>query len=286
MLALPLYLALAFGQAGANVEAPAAAAAAAEAARWAIVVVGLPGDDEHDELFRSTSQAYVRWLTETLSCDANRVLLVGHNPAERGAKLGATKEQFAAAVAELSGKIQPEDALWVVTLGHANYDGERGWLHLAGPDLNDLELAEQFAEVECREQVFWLTHTCSGWFLPALSRPGRIVIAATEADQEVNETEFPQALLDAAAQPVVELDRDVDGRVSLAELFLAASERVAATFKADNRVPTEHAQLDDDGDGSGSEADRLLLAPPPNDVDHRDGFQAAATPLPLRPEKK
>jgi len=282
LIALPCYLALAFGQAAAPDAPPPEAAPPAN--RWAIVVVGLPGDEEHESLFRAAGQAYVRWLTESLDFDPSRVVLVGHHPAEPEAKLGATKEQITAAVAELSPQIQPEDALWIVTLGHANYDGERGWLHLAGPDINDLELAELFAEVECREQVFWLTHTCSGWFLPSLSRPGRIVIAATEADQEVNETEFPQALLEAASRPTPELDRDADGRVSLAELFLAVSERVAATFKADNRVPTEHAQLDDDGNGRGSEADHLLLAPPPGDVDQRDGLQAAAMLLPVRTE--
>lgn len=281
MIALPFYLALAFGQAADDASPPEAAP---PANRWAIVVVGLPGDEEHESLFGAAGQAYVRWLTESLAFDPGRVLLVGHNPAEPEAKLGATKEQIAVAVAELSPQIQPEDTLWIVTLGHANYDGERGWLHLAGPDLNDLELAELFAEVECREQVFWLTHTCSGWFLPALSRPGRIVIAATEADQEVNETEFPQALLEAASRPTPELDRDADGRVSLAELFLAASQRVAEIFQADNRVPTEHSQLDDDGDGRGSEADRVLLTPPPGDVDHRDGLQAAVLLLPVQVE--
>ena len=88
--------------------------------------------------------------------------------------------------------------------------------------------------------------------------------------------------MEAASRPRTELDRDADGRVSLAELFLAASQRVTEIFQADNRVPTEHAQLDDDGDGRGSEADRLLLAPPPGDVDHRDGLQAAAMLLPVR----
>jgi len=281
LIALPYYLALAFGQAAAH-DAPPLAAPPAN--RWAIVVVGLPGDEEHESLFGAAGQAYVRWLTEALAFDPGRVLLVGHDPAEREAKLGATKEQITAAVADLAAQIQPDDALWIVTLGHANYDGERGWLHLAGPDQNDLELAELFAEVECHEQVFWLTHTCSGWFLPALSRPGRIVIAATEADHEVNETEFPQALLEAASRPTPELDRDADGRVSLAELFLAASQRVAEIFQADNRVPTEHPQLDDDGNGRGSEADRLLLAPPPGDTDQRDGLQAAAMLLPVRTE--
>jgi len=41
--------------------------------------------------------------------------------------------------------------------------------------------------------VIWLRHANFGLVVKPLSKPGRIVIAATAADDESNETEFPSA---------------------------------------------------------------------------------------------
>jgi hypothetical protein len=79
------------------------------------------------------------------------------------------------------------------------------------------------------------------------------VIAATAADDESNETEFPEALATVVKRPVERLDANGDRRVSIAELFTAVTAEVLARFAGDSRFPTEHAQLDDNGDGKGTE---------------------------------
>jgi hypothetical protein len=116
------------------------------------------------------------------------------------------------------------------------------------------------------------------------------VVTATATDGEVNETEFPQALATVAGKPTAAIDKDGDGRVSLAELFVAFTAEVDARFAADERAPTEHAQLDDDGDGRGTEAgdlaDPASLAQFGDDVPlslRRDGLLAARTYLPWQP---
>ena len=98
-----------------------------------------------------------------------------------------------------------------------------------------------------------MTTPGSGWFLPGLSTKGRIVVTATTSDQEFNETEFPHALVDASRLALKELDADNDGKVSVWELFVKTSQGVEARFEANQRTPTEHAWLDDDGDKVGSE---------------------------------
>ncbi len=107
--------------------------------------------------------------------------------------------------------------------------------------------------INCREQVFWITTSASGGFLSALSAKGRIVITATTADQEFNETEFPHALGEVCRKSAADLDLDKDGKVSIWEVFLQLGKLVEARFAADERTPTEHALLDDNGDQAGSE---------------------------------
>ena len=52
-----------------------------------------------------------------------------------------------------------------------------------------------------------------------------------------------------------EADLDKDGQVSLLEAFLTASHQAAEFYKLQGRLVTEHALLDDNGDGLGTPAD-------------------------------
>jgi hypothetical protein len=90
----------------------------------------------------------------------------------------------------------------------------------------------------------------SGDFLPVLARPGRIVITATRSSTERNESYFGSRFAHGLAS--LEADADKDGRVSVLEAFGYAQREVAAAYQSDNRLQTEHAQLDDDGDGRGT----------------------------------
>ncbi len=220
----------------------------------ALIVVGLAGDDEHDALFRETAGAWRRWLTDALGFPAGGVRVLFGEHGDRDLDAGpATRQALADEVAAIRRSLDPAGRLWVFVLGHANGSGGHAFLHLPGPDPRDDELGAMFRGIACREQVFWLTNAASGWFLPALSAPGRVVIAATAPDQEFNETEFPHALVDVSGRSPAELDLDGDGKVSVWELFLRTGQAVEERFAADRRVPTEHAQLDDDGDRKGTE---------------------------------
>ncbi len=216
--------------------------------RWALILVGIPGDESHAKLFRATADAWQMWLTDSLEVPRDHVLRL---PGEAAQAL--TADAIRAAVDELKTKLKPEDSLWVFTLGHGNYDGKQAWFHVAGKDPSAEDFGRWFSEVRCREQVIWLTQQNSGWFVKPLSRPGRIVIAATAADDESNETEFPHALATVLQSPAEQLDTDRDEKVSVAELFTAVTREVERRFQQDKRLPTEHAQLDDNGDGQGAE---------------------------------
>jgi hypothetical protein len=262
--------------------------------RWAVILVGLPGDEAHARLFAKTADQWQNWLTESLDFPPQQVLRLPTVLAEKDvtAKIVAEKETDAPAssgemmrlaLANLGKKLRPDDTLWVFTLGHGHYDGRRAWWHLAGRDPSDEDFGRWLSEVRCREQVIWLTHSSSGWFVKPLSRVGRIVIAATAADDESNETEFPLALASVMKMPLVRLDANADARVSVAELFLATLDEVNRLFQKEMRLPTEHAQLDDDGDGRGSESIAVKPAATAPDATNKvDGLLARQTIVPYR----
>jgi hypothetical protein len=50
-------------------------------------------------------------------------------------------------------------------------------------------------------------------------------------------------------------DLDKDGQISLLESFLSASHRTTEFYKTEGRLATEHALIDDNGDGLGTPAD-------------------------------
>ena len=158
-------------------------------------------------------------------------------------------------------RLVPEDTLWVIVLGHAHYDGRHSYLNIPGPDLDERAFAKLFEDLKGREQVFFITTAASGFYLKPLAGAGRIVITATEADQEVNETLFPHALADVLAAPSEGIDRDKDGKISVFELYLAVVADVMKRYVADENLPTEHAKLDDNGDGHGSELQESYLSP-------------------------
>ncbi len=226
----------------------------APAAGQALIVVGLPGDSDHETLFLETARAWRDWLTGPVGFppDAVHILFGAGGDEELGSK-PATLEAIHQAVAQIHARLAADGRLWVFLLGHANLRENHAYFHLPGPDLSDDQCASMFAGIVCREQVFWITSACSGAFLPGLSSRGRIVITATMAGHESNETEFPHALAEVCGKKPSELDDDGDGQVTVWDLFLRATEAVEARFQKDQRAATEHAMLDDNGDRKGTE---------------------------------
>jgi hypothetical protein len=275
--------------------APAPRAANREAIprRHALILCGHPGDAAHAKAFAETVGKLGEGLTKTVGIPPERqhVLFGAEQPKGLpGATGPATKEAVVAAVAAVRKVLRPEDGLWVVCLGHGHHDGRQAYWCLPGPDLSAAEFGKLFADVTCREQVFVMTASLSGYFVAPLARRDRVVIAATEADAETNETTFPAvfARVLAAGLDPAEHDFDKDERLTLFDLYVAVAKEIAQNYATVEQVATEHAQLDDDGDGVGHELQNAFLpeeqgGTPPgkktNKRPHRDGVRAAQIPL-------
>jgi hypothetical protein len=170
---------------------------------------------------------------------------------------------------------QGDEALWLVLIGHGTFDGRTAKFNLRGPDVSANDLAEWLKPFS-RPLIVINTASSSAPFLSALSAPGRVIITATKSGFEQNYTRFGQYLAGAIAEPQADLDKD--GQTSVLEAFLTASARVDQFYAAAGRLATEHALLDDNGDGLGTRADWFRGTRPTQKAEggaSPDGYRAA-----------
>jgi hypothetical protein len=122
-----------------------------------------------------------------------------------------------------------------------------------------------------------IINTASGSapFLNKLSATNRVIITATRSGYEQNYARFGNYFAELLTDPAADLDKD--GQVSLLEAFLAASRRATEFYKTEGRLVTEHALLDDNGDGLGTPAEwfqGLRATKKAKDKGEVDGIQA------------
>jgi hypothetical protein len=304
-------------QPAADRTAPAEAAAdePAPPATRVLVVVGAPGSDEYDEMFRNWAAA---WRVAAQAGEADFTLIGAEEtaeppvdeaveptasdetsesaeddaeaeeelkvespvaatqpatPAAESPAAAATDETAAeagesAAVAPAAD--DPADAerlqqfladhatrsnaepLWIVLIGHGTFDGAEAKFNLRGPDVAAKQFAEWLAPIKTPVALVNCA-SASAPFINAASGPGRVVIAATKSGFEQNFARFGKYLAAAVVDDAADLDKD--GQTSLLEAYLTACRGVAEFYSGDQRLATEHALLDDNGDGLGTPAD-------------------------------
>jgi hypothetical protein len=141
---------------------------------------------------------------------------------------------------------------WIVFIGHGTDDGKEAKFNLRGPDFSAAELAEWLKPAQ-RPLIIVNTASCSGAFIKPLSAPNRVIVTATRSGGEINFAHFGEYMAESIGSPAADLDKDE--QTSLLEAFLMASRRVADFYKDEGRLATEHALIDDNGDGLGTPPD-------------------------------
>ena len=207
-----------------------------------IVVIGAGGEEEFGRQFVVWADAWRR---------------AGHLGGARVVSVGPTnapnrtdREHLQQTLADEAK--QPGGDLWLVFLGHGTFDGKDAKFNLVGPDVSGADLAAWLKPVR-RPLAIIDTSSASGPFIKQLSGPGRAIVTATRSGSEENYARFGEHLSAAITDPQSDLDRD--GQISLLEAYLAASHRVADFYRSEGRLATEHALLDDNGDGLGTPPD-------------------------------
>ena len=99
-----------------------------------------------------------------------------------------------------------------------------------------------------RRVVVFNMASASGEFIKSLAVKGRIVVTATRSGQETNATRFAGFFI--AALNATDSDTDQDGHTSVLEAFVYAN-RLTGDFYKRAGLASEHALIDDNGDGVG-----------------------------------
>lgn len=177
------------------------------------------------------------------------------------------REQFQKAISSVSS--EGNDPLWIVYVGHGSFDGRLARLNLQGPDVSDQDLASWLQQVN-RPMIIIIGSASSAPFMKTLAGPDRTVITATRSSSEESYTYFGEYLCRSFENPKADLD--LDQAVSVLEAFIFASRSVVDFYQQSQRMVTEHAALDDSGDGVGAQADQFIGLEPKSDL--KDGFKS------------
>ncbi len=217
-----------------------------------LIVSGIGGQPQYSDAFHRWGVSMVDAAKKRLGLPADHVVYLSERPERDAERIRgrSTKENIKTTLAELASRAGPTDRIFILLIGHGSGDGEESRLNLPGPDLTAKELAEQFAIFPTQTVVLVNAFSASGDFVSVLSGPNRVLVTATKTGFERNESIFGEFFVKAFASD--EADTDKDERVSILEAFDYARHETARRYEDDNRLLTEHAMLDDNGDGEGT----------------------------------
>ena len=240
---------------------PGSVAVGLAAALWAgeasaqqthlVVISGASGAAEYRERFHEWGLTVVRAAVDGHGLDPADVVWLAERPDLDPLIDGPSRrENVEAALGELRERLGPDDAVMIVLIGHGSFNAGESRFNVPGRDLSATDFAFLVERFGGRRVVFVNTASASGDFIAEMSGPNRTVITATRSPRERNATRFAGFFADALAGEAA--DTDKDARVSVLEAFAYAKREVERSFEEEGLLATEHALLDDNGDGEGS----------------------------------
>lgn len=215
--------------------------------KFAVVISGISGEELYTKNFGKWTTGLRAALIERLGFAEEQVIVLTEKPAdkERRASAADVRQAFV----ELRNAIKPDQQLFVFFIGHGSFVDKAAKFNLVGPDLSANDYAQLLNNLPTRNVVIVNTASASGEFVKPLSGKGRIVITATRSGMEQNATRFAEPFIAALGNP--EADADKNGRVSVLEAFEYATKLTNGHYEQKGVLVTEHALLDDNGDGTG-----------------------------------
>ena len=230
---------------------------AQEGQSYAVLIGGLGGSADYTEKFQQYLFETHKALVDDFQFPAANVTVLAETAIAEEAFVDevSTAENIRAHFTALADKVTPEDHVFVLFFGHGSFDGESAQLNIPRRDLNDADYGELLNALPAGRIVVINTASASAPFIDVLSAPDRIIITATRAGTQRNETVFPQFLVEAFTSPEADLDKN--GDLSVREVFQFSAEKTARSFTETSHLATEHALLDDTGDAEGYRVEEL-----------------------------
>ena len=215
--------------------------------KFAVIISGAGGEEEYSKKFAKWTGDLHSALIDKLGFAPENVTTLTESSEPAKATAVEVRKVFTA----LRSNCIPDHTVFIFFIGHGSADGGVAKFNLVGPDITATEYGSLIKALPSKRVVVVNMTSASGDFIKALSGPGHITITATRSGQETNATHFPEYFI--AALNTKESDADQNQRTSVLEAFEYANKLTERFFKEQNRLVTEHAMLDDNGDGKGSE---------------------------------
>jgi hypothetical protein len=234
-----------FGQAMQN--ASSAQSNATDPNRHVVIISGASGEPAYAKQFQQWTTSLQAALLERFGFPKNRVKLLVEKPTDSTAVV-ATAEEVKKLFALLRTELNPDSVLFVFLIGHGSFDKEAKF-NLVGPDLSATEYNNLLSALPAQRVVIFNMASSSGEFIKPLAGKGRVIVTATRSGQESNAARFMEYFL--AALKAKDSDADQDGHISVLEAFNYANRLTAEFYTRAGRLATEHALLEDNGDGVG-----------------------------------
>lgn len=211
--------------------------------KFAVIVNGPGGEAEYTKQFTEWTTSLGSILSQRYNFDPNKIKVL--------ADKSATAEEVKRTFTSLKSELDVNNVLFVFLIGHGSYDGKEAKFNLVGPDLSAADYNQLLTALPTKRIIVFNMASASGEFVKPLSAKGRIVVTATRNGQETNATRFTGFFI--AALKATDGDTDQDGHTSILEAFVYANRLTEEFYKRAGRLATEHALLDDNGDGVGRE---------------------------------
>ncbi len=213
--------------------------ATAKSDQAVILIVGAEGSEDFREPFSAWAAAWKKTASHT------QLTVIGLDGEQ-----DESKNQLQKAIEKSAADLQLQE-VWLVMIGHGTFDGKRAKFNLHGPDIEASELKSWLEPLDQRVVILNCSSSSSP-FINSLSAKNRIIVTATRNEFEFNFARFGKFLSGAIDDPAIDLDKD--GQTSVLEAFCAASRGADDFYQQENRIATEHALLDDNGDEKGTPA--------------------------------
>jgi hypothetical protein len=206
-----------------------------------------------DETYRTRFRQWTLKLSEILARDYGYppdhiTLLLGNGDPKVPEIYGpCRRDTILAAMDRLQKQVQPGDQLGFFFIGHGTSDDQDAKFVVAGPDITGADFAARLDGFSNQDLIV-VNNTGSGYpFCSSLAAAGRVIVCATRSAAERYDTVFPRFFLEGLENHTA--DRDKNRRVSMLEAFKYAGQQVNAWYADQDRLPSEHAAIDDNGDG-------------------------------------
>jgi hypothetical protein len=228
-----------------------AAAVAAPAEDVHIILSGSGGEPEYREQFVDWGARLSAALVKHADADRQNIHWLAERVDGKPAVAGdISRDAIAALFESVAAKLTDKDDLYIYIIGHGSSFSRESKFHIPGPDVTAEDFSEYLSNLSVRRTVMLNSTPASAGFINVLSGPNRVICTATKSAGEFNATQFMehfiQALEDGSA------DRNHDERVSFEEVCAQAAQLTAGWYTSEGLIATEHAILDDNGDGLGT----------------------------------